>query len=266
TGGRYASNPEELVAETPDGEPIAAIANYSLHYVGGGKPGEISADYFAAFAEALQRMAGSRFVAIMANGCCGDVNNIDFTRPAEPAPSPDYHRVRVGNVLAAECWKVWSQLRERQTDVTVAAASEYPTFRRRTLAEEQERVVAGGVRAIEQVHQARQELYAREREEVEKLPVEQQTQVQALRIGDLAMVGIPGETFVEYGLAIKRNSPFGRTMTVELANDYLGYLPTDEGLDQGGYETWLAISARAAKGTEQTMVQAAQTALEAVQE
>ncbi|MEA3399644.1 MAG: hypothetical protein U9R79_00230 [Armatimonadota bacterium] len=256
-----------LVAETPDGEPIAAIANYSLHYVGGGRPGEISADYFAAFAEALQRMAGGEFVAIMANGCCGDTNNIDFTRPAEPPPSPQYHRVRVGNALAAECWKAWRQLRERQAEeVTVAAASEYPIFRRRTLAEEQERVVAGGVNAIEQVHQSRQELYAQERQEVETLPVEQETQVQAMRIGDVGMVGIPGETFVEYGLAIKRSSPFARTMTVELANDYLGYLPTDHALDQGGYETWLAISARAAKGTEETMVQAALRALRSVRE
>ena len=53
-------------------------------------------------------------------------------------------------------------------------------------------------------------------------------------------------------------------MTVELANDYLGYLPTDRGLDQGGYETWLARSAMAAKGTEGEFVEAAVRALEAV--
>jgi len=253
-----------LVAETPDGEPIAAIANYSLHYVGGGSGTQLSADYFAAFAEALQRMAGCRFTAIMANGCCGDTNNIDRTRPREPEPWPDYNRERVGNALAAECWKVWSQLDERQGDVTVAAASEYPTFRRRTVEEERRRVVAGGVGAIDQIHdsEAWQTALAGERAEVEKLAVEWETQIQALRIGDLAMVGIPGETFVEYGLSIKRASPFARTMTVELANDYLGYLPTDDGLDQGGYETWLARSAMAARGTEGQFVAAGLRCLE----
>lgn len=256
-----------LVAETPEGAPIAAIANYALHYVGGTPGTQISADYFAAFAEALQRMAGEQLIAIMANGTCGDINNVDFTRPRPgPEPWPGANRERVGNALAAECWRVWSNLRERTGDVTVAAASEYPVFRRRTVAEEEQRVVAGGQRAIEQpnLNDARRAIYEGERAEVEKLPLEWETQIQALRIGDLAIVGIPGETFVEYGLAIKRNSPFPRTMTVELANDYLGYLPTDNALDQGGYETWLARSAMAAKGTEGQFVAAALRALEAV--
>ncbi len=255
-----------LVAETPDGEPIAAIANYSLHYVGSSAGTQVSADYFAAFAQALQRLAGAGFVAIMANGCCGDANNVDFTRPRRRAhPDTEHNRRRVGNALAAECWKVWSQLDERESVLTVAAASEYPLFRRRTVAEERVRVVAGGVNAIEQIHdnEAWQTALAAEREEVEKLPLEWETQIQALRIGDLGMVGIPGETFVEYGLSIKRGSPLARTMTIELANDYLGYLPTDDGLDQGGYETWLARSAMAAKGTEGRFVEAALAALEA---
>ena len=199
-----------LVAETLDGEPIAAIANYSLHYVGSPNGTQVSADYFAAFAEALQRMAGAQFVAIMANGCCGDINNIDFTRPRRaPGADPDERRKRVGNALAAECWRVWSQLEERTSEVTVSASSEYPTFRRRTAAEEEARTVAGGVNAIEQanVNEERAKLYATEREEVDRLPREWETQIQALRIGDLGIVGIPGETFVEYGLAVKRNSP-----------------------------------------------------------
>ncbi len=242
-----------LVAETRDGEPIAAIANYSLHYVGGAG-NAISADYFGAFGEALQRMAGSEFVAIMANGCCGDINNVDRTKPpAGPRPYPDYQVDRVGNALAAECWKVWSQLDERLEDVTLAAASEFPVYRRRTAAEEERRVVAGGQTAVEQIGQTRTErveMYAAERERVDQMPLEMETVMQALRIGDMAMVGFPGEFFVEYGLAIKRKSPFARTMTIELANDWIGYVPTDRGLDQGGYETWLATSARVAKSEE----------------
>lgn len=259
-----------LVAETPEGEPIAAIANYSLHYVGGAG-NVISADYFGAFGEALQRMAGTEFVAIMANGCCGDTNNIDRTRPpAEPArPYPNYRVDRVGNALAAECWKVWSQLDTRISEATVAAALATPLYRRRTAAEEEQRVVAGGQGAVEQIADKWPqyvETYANERAAIDEWPVELETEVQALRIADMAMVGFPGEFFVEYGLNTKRRSPFARTMTIELANDWIGYVPTDRGIDQGGYETWLARSARVAKGAETLFLDAAEDCLQRVVE
>ncbi len=259
-----------LVAETPEGDPIAAIANYSLHYVGGAG-NVISADYFGAFAEALERMAGDEFVAIMANGCCGDTNNIDRTRApsGEAPPYPDWNVDRVGNVLAAECWKRWAQLDERLEDVTVAAATALPVYRRRTAAEEEQRIVAGDQRAVKQLADKwprYAEAYAEERERMDQMPLEMETVVQALRIGDLAMVGFPGEFFVEYGLSTKRTSPFARTMTIELANDWIGYVPTDHGLDQGGYETWLAISARVAKGAEELFLGAAMDCLARVAE
>ena len=259
-----------LVAETLDGETSAAIANYSLHYVGSAG-NVISADYFGAFAEALQRMAGAGFVAIMANGCCGDINNVDRTKApsGEPRPYPDYQVDRVGNALAAECWKRWSQLDERIEDATVGAATAYPVYRRRTRAEEEQRTVAGGMRATEQIGSKWPqfvESYAREREAMDRMPLEMETVVQALRIGDMAMVGFPGEFFVEYGLNTKRSSPLARTMTIELANDWIGYVPTDAGLDQGGYETWLARSARVAKGSEKRFLDAAADCLDRLAE
>jgi len=256
-----------LVIETPEGKPIAAIANYALHYVGGdGRT--ISADYFGAFAAALQRMAGAEFVAIMANGCCGDINNVDRLHPREYTPPyADYRVDRVGHVIAAECYKRWRQLDTRQEDVTVAAASDYPAYRRRTAAEEEQRPVAGGVTAVEQVSAQwpnAAEAFAAERARMDELPLENETMVQALRIGDLALVGLPGEFFVEYGLHIKRLSPCARTMTVELANDWIGYVPTDRGLDEGAYESWLASTSRVAKGAEKLFIDSALRCLEAV--
>ena len=59
----------------------------------------------------------------------------------------------------------------------------------------------------------------------------------ALRIGDNCLACFPGEVFVEYGLAVKRESPFARTLVVELANGSLpGYCYTEEAYAQGGYE------------------------------
>jgi hypothetical protein len=62
-------------------------------------------------------------------------------------------------------------------------------------------------------------------------------EVMVIRIGDVAVVGLPGEAFCQLGLEIKRRSPTRHTLVVELANDAIGYLPTRESFDQGGYET-----------------------------
>ena len=66
--------------------------------------------------------------------------------------------------------------------------------------------------------------------------------LQAIRIGDLAIVSSPFETFAETGLEIKIRSPFKTTFTIELANGGYGYLPTPEQHRLGGYETWLGTN------------------------
>jgi hypothetical protein len=73
-----------------------------------------------------------------------------------------------------------------------------------------------------------------------------------------ALVGLPGEIFVELGLAIKARSPFQTTLVGSLANDYIGYVPTRRAqLEEGGYETWAARSALPAAGTGEAMVDSA---------
>ncbi len=74
-----------LAVQTSAGQPLAVLANYSLHYVGGIPGGGVSADYFGEFARALrQRMfpdggaAAETFVGIMSNGSSGNINNINF--------------------------------------------------------------------------------------------------------------------------------------------------------------------------------------------
>ena len=66
--------------------------------------------------------------------------------------------------------------------------------------------------------------------------------VQAIRIGDQAIVSMPFEVLVEIGLEIKDKSPFQRTFLIELANGGYGYLPPPHQHELGGYETWLGTS------------------------
>jgi neutral ceramidase len=81
-----------------------------------------------------------------------------------------------------------------------------------------------------------------------------ETALSVIAIGDIAIVGLPGEAFVEYGLALKANPYFARTFVVCYSNDLIGYIPTREAYPQGGYEV---ATARVAPGAGDAMVAAA---------
>src|SRR5690606_25151876 len=77
------------------GQPLALLANYGLHYVGGIPRNKLSADYFGEFAVQVreQLQGDDSFVGILSNGASGDVNNYRFRDPLPP--SPRFERVRV---------------------------------------------------------------------------------------------------------------------------------------------------------------------------
>jgi len=265
------TDPEVLVLAVRDEsrEPIALLANYSLHYVGGPAHTAISADYFGYFDRALQRMAGHEFVGIMANGCCGDINNVDASQPEPEMPHAYFQEERVANVVAAAAFGAWQGLRHHQydRDPVLGAATEMMIFRRRAsssgeLAQAKALLGGGAAGPIEDsAPDFLERVYAREALYVEAEPLERQVPIMALRVGQLGLVGLPGEIFVEYGLQIKERSPLARTLTVELANDMVGYCPTDKALRQGSYETRLARTSKAAFGTEAAMIATALDAL-----
>ena len=73
---------------------------------------------------------------------------------------------------------------------------------------------------------------------VELLEDEAPAEIQIFNLGGVCIIGIPGETFVEYGLYLKAAAGFGMVVVNELSNGVLpGYLYTPESLVTGGYET-----------------------------
>jgi hypothetical protein len=75
-----------------------------------------------------------------------------------------------------------------------------------------------------------------------------------MRIGDVAIVGVPAEFFTVLGRDIKKQSPFRSTYIAELANDWIGYLPDRRGHELGGYQTWTGLHSFAAPGTGEAVV------------
>ena len=72
--------------------------------------------------------------------------------------------------------------------------------------------------------------------------------VQVLRIGDLALVALPVEFFAADGRTIRASTPTPYLMIAGWSNGNLGYVPTRQAFERGGYEAetafrWYAQSA-----------------------
>lgn len=243
-------DPELMVLSIQDQKrkPLALLANYALHYVGGVAQRHASADYFGEFARVMpsRLRADQNFVAIMSNGASGDINNIPFlvNRP----PREPFEQIRIVARKAADtAYFACKTIDAYESDVTIDMLERKVKLKYRRPAEE-DVVAARKVLAITDKDEiarlprkaqnyARQTVRAHEREE-DVLEVT----LQAIRIGEFAIVGIPFEAFVEIGLEIKDHSPFSQTMVIGLANGRHGYLPTPEQHRLGGYETWLGTN------------------------
>ena len=235
-----------LSVQSRDGRPIALLANYSLHYVGGVPSGMLSADYFGEFARRMAQRIGAEsvsppFVGIMSNGTSADINNVNF-RAKSPRREP-FEQIQVVAESVAEAayeayqeieYEDWVPLKMQEAEVELGVR--LPS--KQDVARAKEHLEQAGPSP----YQKRDEVYSRETILLSDYPPAVRVKLQAIRIGQLGIASTPCETFVEIGLAIKRHSPLKPTFVMQLANGYNGYLPTPEQHQLGGYETWRARS------------------------
>ena len=247
-----ASQPDPEVSfisvQSKGGRPIALLANYSLHYVGGTPNNDISADYFAVFADRIQELLKADrqeppFVGIMSNGTSGDVNNINFGAPAirkEP-----YEQMKlVAEDVAREVFRVhnavefhdWVPLKAAEKELSLKVRKPSPEMLVRA------REVVARPETVKPLHGLEVTYADRILSLEETWPDNIDIVLQVFRIGDLGVAAIPFEVFAETGMEIKAKSPFESCFTIELANGSYGYLPTPEQHELGGYETWYSTN------------------------
>ncbi len=224
------------------GMPRIALVHFGLHpAILAGDNWLYSADYPGYLRNALSQSLGEGAACLFLNGCCGDVNHVDYR---DLGQGRGYEMAeRVGGLLAASAQRAIDTA-EPLSAICLRVAREHVLLHRlkispserqwceQVLEEAQTRPPGGQVDGLPDAYFARLRLEMA-RVENEPDPVE----VMVMRIGDAAIVGIPGETFCELGLAIKRRSPTRHTLVAGLCNDAIGYLPTRTAFEQGGYET-----------------------------
>lgn len=236
-----------IAVREPNGPPIGVFATYSLHYVGGVGDGDISADYFAVFANHLARLMNAEhqdppFVAMMANGTSGDINNINFRTP-RPGKKP-YEQMRyVAEDVATKVKDCVGQLSYRR-DVKLDARYREPVlkWRKPTAAEREWAEKTLETRPVVPGKTDLSRIYAERTLALVDLPETTTVPVQVFAIGDARIGTMPCEVFCEIGLEYRASSKSQPAWMVSLNHGYFGYLPTPKHHDLGGYETWLGTN------------------------
>ncbi len=260
------------------GVPLGILSNFALHLdtVGGMK---WSADYPFFIERSLRQATGSNVISLFGNGCCGDINHVN------PRSSVRNKADFIGQSIAESIIRDLPslQLMEDQRLVVKSCVVQLPLqdataeevaqsikildrAQRKEPVEFLEHVTAYKKLIIDQLRH--KEPHAKTAEHItwglsrslagigETLPVD----MTVFTIGpDIAIVSLPGEDFVELGLAIKQGSPFRTTIVIELSNCVESiYVPTRAACAGGSYEV---TNSTTLPGSGEMLVEAALTML-----
>lgn len=237
-----------LYVDDAEGRPVARLFCHAAHAVTlGGDNRLISGDWPGQAQRAVEEHYGPACVALFMQGCCGDIN-CRLRATFEAAEEQ-------GRALAAEVIAGDNEA-PRSAEPPLAASAETlhlpllpppPEEEARALREqvatEAEASREGGNYGTRILHEG----LTRWAGEILRLAEGGSTQrtvpfeVQALRVGDLGIVGLPGEVFVDYALHIAAASPLPLTAVAAYANGNIGYVPTAAAYPEGGYEVDSAI-------------------------
>ncbi len=259
-----------MYVETEDNTPISAVANFSLHYIGTDNGSGLSADYFGHFDRLMKRYLGDTCVSLLWNAASGQINNIDFSGQTKWIAGGHAQAVKMANVLAGH-FITEMQFMEMHETLQLSGKLDTLKFERKQITDADlmiaEKILSVDIGTYDgyetgpfswvvgqPIPKNLVDIYALECQRLAKLPEQMTAPVQVLRLGEAAIVALPGEVFVETGLNIKSKSDTKPLFLVSLANGYIGYICTDEALtQQGGYETWAAMSSLPDVGTAPTM-------------
>lgn len=225
------------------GVMLGSIVTFSCHATT--NPGGISANWIYYTERAVQGSLGSKAPMLFFAGPCGDIGQVDSKSPFVYRTGEQWAQF-IGTRVGAEAAKVLVSTPRGYRGLTLASRQKTWRIPRRVPAPETVAKARATVAAGRRPPDNTDWLFARETLMLTHLLAIEpaaEVEVQALQIGPALFLGNPAEYFVEYGLEIKKGSPFPFTFPVPLANGCVGYVPTEEAFAAtgGGYETRLSF-------------------------
>lgn len=229
------------------GEPMVVLFSLGCHPVSlHSYRNLISPDYPGYARQVIADVLGQHVVSMFVLGTAGDINPAGYVaRQTTPRRSR-----QIGAILGCEVARVAldpaymqdTTLRVERAVVDLPveplpARAELVVVRDRSIAQaEQLRAEGRPYReiAVAEIHRdwASDALQALDSGNIRhSLPCE----VWAMRLGNVAAVALPMETFTDTGLAIRAASPAQLTMTISNSNGCIGYLPTAEAYETEDY-------------------------------
>lgn len=244
---------EVVYFDTVKNAAVATYVNFALHAdtVGGAA---VSADFPGVLARQLASYRGPDMVTLFANGCCGNINHRNIAWLDGQGGPRETHRI--GTLLASAVLRTTPDLKPVLAD-SLRVKSEIVKL---PLAPITDADVASARETVKIVNEPKTKFMDKVRafqvlDVLARDGKPWEVEVQVIALGDsVAWVSLPGEIFVELGLAIKKASPFANTHLAELANGSIGYIPDRPAYPQGNYEV---VSARCAAGSGERLVESA---------
>ena len=216
-------------------QPAASLAVFAMH-VASFYNGKFGADYPGVLQARLREQWGPDFFSLFAQGTAGDVNHFNVTVPSSD-PSPE----AIGQALAGVILESLPDLKPAARPSLAARSVRVPV----PLQEFTEEDVARAEDIIHYRITDTPDFYVsvhawkilNTRNLAARDGANLQMEVQGFRLDqDTALVTLPHEIFVELGMAIKKQSPFARTLVISMANDLDFYVPTRKAFAEGSYE------------------------------
>lgn len=237
-----------IAARDKRGNLLGALINFSCHPTHHGGDGAVDAGYPGVLAREMH--AWGCPATLFLNGASGNLHTAD---PC--AGGKDLSAEEAGHILAQDAQQVIQKM-SFQKDVPLAAASCLVSLPYRQVTDDE---IAGRVRGAQRFIDPA--IYDRTIPLIVQRIGEQNgahpAEVQALFLGDWAVVGMPAELFVELGLRIKERAHPLHALVSSCTNGRVGYVPTGAAFAHGGYETTFGPSSMLAPQAGDLLVEAA---------